>query len=704
MGYLNIKVKYKLFPLGTRRRELYDVLTTRRRLYDVVMNILQKVRLSIIGYGIKKRPINIKLEEKCLPLCFPKVEKPQVSIVIPIYNKFIYTYNCLKSILENTDVGQYEIIIVDNDSTDNTPEMLSDIKGVHILGNESRRAFSRCFNIGADKARGEYLVFLKDDTIVTQNWLDELLDAFKHRPDTGLVGSKLINPDGRLIEAGGIVWNDASWWDYGKFDDPDRPEYNYLREVDYCSSTCIMVPKKLFLDLGGFDTGYVKTYYADIDLAFRIGKTGRKVLYQPLSQIIHFEILNGDVLSCEEISWKEDAVIFLEKWQTSLIDHRAPGESPHLEKDRGIKKRILVVDACMLTPDQDSGSLRMYNLLSIFQSISFKTTFIANNREYSHPYTRDLQARGVEVVYAPYISSIKDYLRRYGGILDVVLLSRVDVAKRNIDNVRKYAPNAVVLFDTVDLHFVREEREAELKGDYNLLLASRYRKNDELGVAEKADFTLVVSDIEKEIIDKERNGLKVRVISNIHEIYGSSKSFSERRDILFIGGFLHPPNVDAMVWFVREVFPLVRKRLMGIKLYIVGSHPASAVKRLIATDIIVTGYVPDVAPYFNNCKVSIAPLRYGAGVKGKVNLSMSYGVPIVATSIASEGMHCVHGEDMLIADDPAGIAEAILRLYQDEGLWNKLSQNGIDNVLKYFSFDAVSNNVKLLMEEGVCIR
>jgi len=177
----------------------------------------------------------------------------------------------------------------------------------------------------------------------------------------------------------------------------------------------------------------------------------------------------------------------------------------------------------------------------------------------------------------------------------------------------------------------------------------------------------------------------VLVLSNIHEPIAGGKPFAEREGLVFIGGFQHPPNTDAVLWYAQEVLPRVRRRLPGVPTYIVGSHVPATIRALAAPDFVVAGYVPDVAPFFTGCRVSIAPLRYGAGVKGKVNLAMSYGLPVVATSPAVEGMHLVPGEDVMVADDPELFAAAIERVYGDEALWQRLSAGGVGNIRRHFS-------------------
>jgi glycosyltransferase involved in cell wall biosynthesis len=197
--------------------------------------------------------------------------------------------------------------------------------------------------------------------------------------------------------------------------------------------------------------------------------------------------------------------------------------------------------------------------------------------------------------------------------------------------------------------------------------------------------TIVVSPVERELLAGLAPESRVLLLSNIHEPLPGGKPFAQRHGLVFIGGFQHPPNTDAVLWYAREVLPYVRRSLPGVVTYIVGSKVPATIRALAADDLVVTGYVPDVAPFFTGCRISIAPLRYGAGVKGKVNLAQSYGLPVVATSPAVEGMHLVPDEDVLVADDAEGFAASIARLYGDEALWTKLSRNGVANVERHFS-------------------
>ncbi|MGD8306838.1 MAG: glycosyltransferase [Ignavibacteria bacterium] len=361
------------------------------------------------------------------------------------------------------------------------------------------------------------------------------------------------------------------------------------------------------------------------------------------------------------------------------------------------KKNILIIDDFICQPDRDSGSLRTYNMIKILLLLEFNVKFYPANRQYIQPYLQNLQQLGVVVLHPPYVSSLSKYLHMFGTEFSVVILSRVGIAVTYIEAVKKYCTNALVIFDTVDLHFLREKRGAQYRGDLSRLKIIQKLKRDELSVVRKSDITIVVSQLEKQIVKKEEPDSNVEIISNIHDLHGSNNSFRQRTGIIFIGDFRHQPNVDAVLFLIGKIIPLFQEQLAGVKTYIIGSNPPENILCYSSEDIIITGYVKDVSRYFNLCRVSVAPLLWGAGVKGKINMSMSHGVPVVATPIATEGIPCKNEFDILIASDSDSFAAAVVELYRNEELWNRLSYNCIENVKKYFSFDTAKNKLEQIL-------
>jgi GT2 family glycosyltransferase len=597
------------------------------------------------------------------------------------------------------------VIVVDDGSTDETPGTLARIDGLTVLRNERNLGFIESCNRAARSARGEYLLFLNNDTVVTAGWLEALARTFQDFPLTGLAGAKLVYPDGRLQEAGSLIWRDGSGWNYGKFDDPDHPRYNFAREVDYCSGACVMVPRAVFEQCGGFDSHFAPAYYEDADLAFKIRQAGYKVLYQPLAVIFHHEGLtsgrNTDV--GVKANQPVNQAKFRSRWRERLSTHPSPHRAafrivhPH-GADTGSRGAVLVIDHRMLTPDRDAGSVRMLEMIRGIRRAGHHVTFIPDNLLAQAHYRQQLQSIGIEVIQHPYFKSVEAFLKLYGHEYDLVIISRTEIAARNLTTVRRLASRARLVFDTVDLHFLREVREAELKGDRALGAAAARRKHQELRLVRRADLTLVTSPAELEILETECPWHDVRVFPTIYAVGRATPArWEERRTILFIGSFEHPPNIDAVLHFAREIFPRVLAQVPEAVFQVIGPEPTPEIRGLAGPNIEIVGSVPEVAPYFDGARVSVAPLRFGAGVKGKVNQSMALGVPTVVTSIAAEGMYLVHEENAMIADDPEGFAEAVVRLWRSVDLWERLRAAGRKNVEEHFSVEAASRRIDELL-------
>ncbi|MEO8743347.1 MAG: glycosyltransferase family 4 protein, partial [Lysobacteraceae bacterium] len=263
---------------------------------------------------------------------------------------------------------------------------------------------------------------------------------------------------------------------------------------------------------------------------------------------------------------------------------------------------------------------------------------------------------------------------------------------------RRYAPQARFVFDTVDLHYLREQREADIADDPALKRSAAQTRERELKLIRDSDLTLVVSPVEQALLAREAPGAAVDVLSNVHSTKTERTGFDARRDIVFVGGYRHPPNVDAALWMAREIFPLIHAQRDDIVLHLIGSDVTDEVLALNALPgVQVHGHVPDLDPYMDGCRIGLAPLRYGAGVKGKVNLSMAHGQPVVATPAAVEGMHLRDGVDVLVGAKEQDFANAVLRLYDDRALWETLARHGIENVERHFSFDAAREVLRRIL-------
>ncbi|HEV8695508.1 MAG TPA: glycosyltransferase [Lysobacter sp.] len=628
-------------------------------------------------------------------------EVVQASIVIPVFNQFAHTLACLRALAAYPPRAAVEIIVVDDGSSDETEGALRQVEGLRFHRRARNGGFIAACNDGADLAQGNYLVFLNNDTVPQPGWLGALLRTFDEHPDAGLVGAQLLYPDGRLQEAGGLVFTDGNAWNYGRFESPDDPRYAFVREADYCSGAAVAVPRSLFAQLGGFDTRYAPAYYEDTDLAFAVRAAGRRVLYQPASRVVHMEGATSgtDTGSGVKAYQLRNRGIFAEKWRAALARHGAANADANAAAVKHWRDHVvLIVDETTPRPDRDSGSLRLFNLMRLLREEGAHVVFLPTDHAHEGSYTEVLQQLGVEVWYAPFAKNAPAWLREHGRRFDTVILCRHYVAHEFLPTLHDYAPQAHIVFDTIDLHYLRERRGAEMAGDAALARAAEQTRALELDVIARSDVTLVVSEVERELLAQEAPKARVEILSNLHCVAGPGHPFEHRHDLVFVGGFRHPPNVDAVRWFATEVFPRIRMLLPEVRFHCIGGDVPAEIEALSAQPgIEVHGHVADITSYMDGARIAVAPLRYGAGVKGKVNLSMAHGQPVVATSCAVEGMHLRPGEDVLVANDRDTFADAVVRLYHDRDLWQRLAANGLHNVETHFSLDAGRDVVRRVL-------
>lgn len=543
-----------------------------------------------------------------------------VSVIIPVFGKIEYTLNCLKSIMCNPPEATFELVIIDDCSHDETFDVLSKINGIRVLRNKENMGFIRSCNRGAEAAVGRYLYFLNNDTEVRAGWLDRLVETFANFANVGLVGSKLIYSDGRLQEAGGVVWKDASAWNFGRLSDPNHPLYNYAREVSYCSGASILVPKDLFEKVGRFDEVYLPAYYEDVDLAFSIRSKGYKVIYQPLSEIIHHEgITSGTDLSAGIKKYQViNQKIFASKWKSELSKYQNNGEDVEKAIDRSAKFNVLVIDSITPSPQKDAGSLLILNLLLILRALKFKISFLPNSN-YANvgEDTAKLQGLGIKTLFYPYYKNIED-IYKSDHSYDLVILVRPSIFTDCFHISKKYFKNAKTIYHTIDLHYERMRKEAELKKSKNLIKQSEEIKKIELEAIESADASIVVSTSELAALRELINVDNVRVVplilkENKFEIGG----YQARTDLMFVGSFGHPPNEDAVLYFINDIFPLVKDKIPGIKFHVIGANPPDSILKLQSNDVIIHGFVDDLEEFMGRRRISVAPQDLGQASRGK---------------------------------------------------------------------------------------
>ncbi len=679
-------------------------------LYNIVSLWVFRIGISVINKKVAaikgSYQSNLNLFEADVPESFQLPEAAgniEVSIVVPVHNKYAFTHKCLFSIKENTPGIHYEVIIADDASSDETVQIQTKIRHVLVVRNEKSLGFLGNCNRAAQQARGRYILFLNNDTVVQPGWLSSLIKPMEADATIGMTGSKLVYPEGILQEAGGIVWQNGSGWNYGKMFDPESPEYNYVKEVDYISGASLMIRSSLWKQIGGFDTRYTPAYYEDTDLAFEVRKAGYKVVYQPQSVVVHFEgISHGTdtgtgIKKYQEINRQK----FTDKWADVLTSGQCKDESQlFMARDRSKTKKTLVfIDHYVPEFDKDAGSKSCFQYLKLFKKLGLNVKFIGDSYIRTEPYTTVLQQMGIEVLYGfEYQQNWQKWFLQNEKEIDYVFLNRPHVTAKYIDFIRKHS-HAKIVYYGHDLHYLREQRQYAITKESSLLESSASWKQKEYAIFAQSDIVLYPSTEEVKEIKQTNPSINAFVLPlNVYEhstANHESLKPETKKDLLFVGGFNHPPNEDAVLWFVQEIFPLIREQIPGVRFNIVGSKVTPAILKLASPEVVVKGFVSDeeLAQLYKTSRVVVAPLRYGAGVKGKIIEALYHRCAVVTTPIGVEGIS--NQENLItIADTAAIFAQAVVELYGDDNKIASIYEQTPTYINAYFSEEGVKQFVE----------
>jgi O-antigen biosynthesis protein len=623
--------------------------------------------------------------------------RPSVSILIPTYNGAALVDDCLEALLPTLSAFlDVEVLVIDDGSCDDTGARVCAWSAreprVRLLGLPRNQGFVRACNRGAMAARGEILVLLNNDTRPQPGWLEALLRTFALHPDAGAVGGKLLYPDGRLQEAGSLVFSDGSAANFGKGDpSSEAPLYNHLREVDYCSGALLATPRSLFFQLGTLDARYLPAYYEDTDYCFKVRAAGRGVYYQPESRVVHVEgatsgtDLHRGVKRFQSLHQAR----FREAWRdvlTSLPDRprsmdpvamRALATRPR--GALGSERRALVCSPTLPEFDRESGSRRVLDHIEGLQATGWTVVFAAQQGDRASRYVRLLMQRGVET-YCNF-SEIDELVST--NHFHLALLAFWHVAEALLPSIRLLSPHTRVVVDSIDLHFLRNARRVKPGWDPCTAApvdeAHRVEMDRELAVYSAADAVLTVSPREAEIVADLVAGALPLVMPDGEDLELSTVPWPERRGLVFLGNFRHPPNVEAVEYLCRAVLPLIAPAVRAHHpVYIVGNDLPAGIRALAADlpNVVMVGWVPSVVPYLAHGRVVLAPLLHGAGTKRKLIQALMVGAPTVATSLAIEGIPVHDGEHLLVGDDAPTFADAVVRLATDDALCQTLVTRG----------------------------
>lgn len=635
---------------------------------------------------------------------FPAVVSPVVSVIIPVYRGLEDLQTCLRSLAATLDSEPaFEVILVDDCPSDTVHQAIPSSSGLTKIANPDHVGFLASCNIGAQAARGRVLCFLNSDSIVMPQWLASLVEALAS-PGAAIAGGMVLNADNTIQSAGWRILADGAGVPIGRGGDPCDGAYTYRRDADCVTGACFAVTRALFDELGGRDTQYQPGLYEASDFAFRARARGLRVIYEPVSRVVHLGSASygaerpNQLLPADHARFAERFAGEL-SWQPSATEDEFA-----LRHGTQAGRVLLVVDHGVPRPDRHAGDVTMTQYLSVFVAAGWRVVFAPVDGVANGPAAADLERAGIELIRAPV--TIPGWLARHGRHVSDVWLARPEIGEEFIAPIRAHS-DAQIAYYPHDLHHVRLEKRAEFEGDPAVAEEAEQVREQECAVLLAVDHIMPPSAEEAATIRRLAPSTPVTVLPPYFYDAAECRAydaahFSRLSDIVFVGGFPHLPNVDGAVFMATEVMPLVWRDVPQARLMLVGYAPPPEVLAMAGPRVVVTGQVPSVEPFLERARVVLCALRYGAGVKNKVVDAMRLGVPVVATTIGSEGIGIAPGRDAIVADDPAGLAKGVVELFASPQRCADLSAAGSELIRRRFSRAAAREALRQVFRTPRC--
>lgn len=621
-------------------------------------------------------------------------DAPLVSLVIPVHNKYHLTLQCLRALQNNSDKTPYEIIVVDDASSDWTKSALSNIRGIRVISVEDNLGYLRATNLGISVARGKYVALLNNDTIPISGWLDRLVSELENNSKIGIAGAKLLYPNMQVQELGSQIFSDGSGWNLGKYADHFSPEHSFTREVDYVSAAAILVRSDLLAKTNGFDELYIPAYYEDVDLAMQARKNGLKVVAVHDSFVIHIE--GGSHGADTNQGVKQFQLVnkskFIEKWRDELVQHWDSNVGPRLESKRNSKGIVLIYDSQIPQGLRDAGSQRAVQIAKELSHLGFHVIYFSPDQSVSIFDVIQFRDEGIEIHtnHDVLIASLGNRADRIRGFW----IQRISVMNSFFDLIRKKFPNIPIIFDTIDLVSSRVRQENMVGIQSEMTLSEATRLEDKF--ASLSSITLTVSEDEKRQL---QSRVPLAKIESLWMSYETVKDSTHKDNLeslgLFVGNFRHTPNKVSITWFIREVLPKIRAKNNDFILNVVGTGLSpNEIANLSVEGVNFHGFIDDLGPAYESAKVVVIPLQYGAGIKGKTCEALSHSSVVVSTTFGVEGLSLTDGVEYLLADNADVFARQVNRVLHDEELRKKMSQAALNYSYAKLSRNSFSVKVK----------
>ena len=630
---------------------------------------------------------------------------PQVSIVVPTYNHADDVIRCLESIAETAESTPFEIVLIDDCSAPTHQLLFSNLSGVRVLRNDSNRGFAQSCTRGIEESQAPAILLLNNDTEVLDGFLDQstslLFDEQRH---VGAVGTMVLASDLSLQDAGCQLVGEGVPVQVGRGENPLDAAFNIVRPITYGSGCSLFLRREAFNEVGGFDSQFEPAFFEENDLCRLIDKAGWEVLYCPAAVVLHRE---GSTLGRRgdkerEKLFDRQAARYYEKWKGVASALPPQGTRP-IDLVFNLPfggSCVLVIDHRLPEPLHDSGSIRMEQILLELKRQGRTPIILSAGTFVRASSAERLSRQGIGVLtHSLEDPELPHLLRRLLPEIDFVLACRPQVALAARPIISELYPEVPFVFDTVDSHTLRIQRRHEIEGTDATERDLDATRVAERAVLEHADLAIALSTEDRIALASLLDSPPPFVLlPNVHPSLSLPAEPEGRSGLLFVGGYEHEPNVDAVQWFCAEVLPLIEATTGPLPVTLAGSRPTEVVRKLASASISIPGWVEDLSPLYERARVVIAPLRWGAGVKGKVGEAMAYGVPVVTTTIGAEGIAVRSGFDIEVANTPRAFADAVLGLLTNNQRWSAQSAAGQTTIEEIMGLGTWATSVSQLLD------
>ena len=631
-------------------------------------------------------------------LQFPEAEAPQLSIILVFYQQAHLSYLCLLSLLEFADVC-YELVIVDNNSTDKTVKLLNKIDNATIIRNADNLGFVKAVNQAAEIATGEYILLLNNDALIEKNTLSNALQVIESDKSVGAVGAKIKLLDGSIQEAGSIIFSDGACLGYGRGNTTDNYEFMFQRDVDYCSGAFLLFRNSSFKALGGFDLDYAPAYYEESDFCIRLQKKGLRIVYVPSSQITHYEFAScGGAKNAKKMQAMHRGVLCT-KHADYLAERFVNDDSKILHaRTRNNFPNILVIDDRVPHPSLGAGYPRCSGMLLELSKMDFNISFypLLFPKEHWDDVYNTLP-NTIEVILESGHDGLQSFLAERNNFYQFVVVSRVhnmEFFNYCLSLEPELLGDTKIIYDAEAVSAPREILCKQFLGQDMSTKDQEELIDNELQQSKQAEKIVAVSKNEAEIFKRHGYNNTVVLGHTIASKPGSNR-FMQRSGLLFVGALRDEgsPNVDSLLWFLINVFPIIEQAIPDIKLNIVGDNSAPSLATIGKDNIYFTGRLDSIEEMYNRSRVFIAPTRFAAGIPHKIHEAAAMGLPSVTTELLSQQLGWRDGKELLVGNTPEAYAAQCIKLYQDQNIWQNIRNAGLTAITKDCSQETFRENL-----------